>query len=65
MGQSALSYQVRAEEDLSAINRQEVFGSLTFDSFSINAGYLSIAAEPAYGRLADEAMGGGRYRAWA
>jgi LPS-assembly protein len=50
----ALSYQVRAEEDLSAINRQEVFGSLTFDSFNINAGYLRIAAEPAYGRLLDE-----------
>jgi LPS-assembly protein len=50
----ALSYQLRAEEDLSAINRQEAFGSLTFDSFSLNAGYLSIAAEPAYGRLSDE-----------
>ncbi len=50
----SLSYQIRAEEDLSAINRQEAFGSLTFDSFSINAGYLSIAAEPAYGRLKDE-----------
>ena len=49
-----LSYQVRAEEDLSAINRQEIFGSLTFDSFTVNAGYLSIAAEPAYGRLTDE-----------
>jgi LPS-assembly protein len=50
----SLSYQVRAEENLSAINRQEAFGSLTFDSFTINAGYLSIAAEPAYGRLVDE-----------
>jgi LPS-assembly protein len=50
----SLSYQVRAEEDLSAINRQEAFASLTFDSFSINAGYLSIAAEPAYGRLVNE-----------
>jgi LPS-assembly protein len=50
----SLSYQVRAEEDLSAINRQEAFGSLTFDSFSVNAGYLNIAAEPAYGRLKDE-----------
>jgi LPS-assembly protein len=50
----SLSYQVRAEEDLSAINRQEVFGSLTFDSFSLNAGYMNIAAEPAYGRLVDE-----------
>lgn len=50
----SLSYEMRAEEDLSAINRQEVFGSLTFDRFSINAGYLSIAAEPSYGRLTDE-----------
>ncbi len=50
----SLSYQVRAEEDLSAINRQEVFGSLTFDRFSLNAGYMNIAAEPAYGRLLDE-----------
>jgi LPS-assembly protein len=50
----SLSYQVRAEEDLSAVNRQEAFASLTFDSFSINAGYLNIAAEPAYGRLTDE-----------
>jgi LPS-assembly protein len=50
----SLSYQVRAEEDLSAINRQEVFGSLTFDSFSLNAGYMRIAAEPAYGRLFEE-----------
>ncbi len=50
----SLSYQVRAEEDLSAINRQEAFGSLTFDSFTLNAGYLNIAAEPAYGRLKKE-----------
>jgi LPS-assembly protein len=50
----SLSYEVRAEEDLSAINRQEVFGSLTFDRFSINAAYLNIAAEPSYGRLVHE-----------
>ncbi len=50
----SLNYQVRAEEDLSAINRQEAFGSLTFDSFTLNAGYLNIAAEPAYGRLSKE-----------
>jgi LPS-assembly protein len=50
----SLSYQIRAEEDLSAINRQEAFASLTFDRFSVNAGYLNIAAEPAYGRLNDE-----------
>ena len=50
----SLSYQVRAEENLSSINRQEIMGSLTFDRFSVNAGYLDIAAEPAYGRLLDE-----------
>lgn len=50
----SLSYELRAEEDLSAINRQEIFGSLTFDRFSVNAGYLSIAAEPSYGRVTDE-----------
>jgi LPS-assembly protein len=50
----SLSYELRAEEDLSAINRQEIFGSLTFDRFSVNAGYLSIAAEPSYGRITDE-----------
>jgi LPS-assembly protein len=51
---ATFSYQVRAEEDLSRINRQELFGSLTFDSFALNAGYLNIAAEPAYGRVSDE-----------
>jgi LPS-assembly protein len=50
----SLSYEVRAEEDLSRINRQEALASLTFDSFSVDAGYLNIAAEPAYGRLKDE-----------
>jgi LPS-assembly protein len=50
----SLTYEVRAEENLSAINRQEVFGSLTFDRFTANAGYLNIAAEPNYGRLIDE-----------
>jgi LPS-assembly protein len=52
--QLALSYQIRAEEDLSAINRQELMLSLTFDRIALNAGYLDIAAEPAYGRLLDE-----------
>lgn len=49
-----LSYQLRMEEDLSAINRQELLASLTFDRFAVNAGYLDIAAEPAYGRLTRE-----------
>ena len=50
----SLSYQLRMEEDLSAINRQEAMLSLTFDRIAFNAGYLDIAAEPAYGRLVDE-----------
>ena len=50
----SLTYQIRAEEDLSAINRQEATASLTFDRFTLNAGYLDIAAEPAYGRLTNE-----------
>jgi LPS-assembly protein len=50
----SLSYEVRAEEDLSAINRQEAMLSLTFDRFTLNAGYLNINAEPAYGRPLDE-----------
>ncbi len=50
----SLSYEIRAEEDLSAINRQEAMLSLTFDRFSSNITYLNIAAEPAYGRNRDE-----------
>ncbi len=49
-----LSYEIRAEEDLSSINRQEAQASLTFDRFSGNVGYLFINAEPAYGRTVDE-----------
>lgn len=48
------SYEVRAEEDLSQINRQEAQASLTFDSISGNLGYLFINQEPAYGRMVDE-----------
>jgi LPS-assembly protein len=58
----SLSYEVRAEEDLSAINRQELFGSLTFDRFSVNAGYLNIAAEPNYGRVVGEEWAEGDVR---
>lgn len=50
----SLSYQMRMEEDLSSINRQELIASLSFDSIAVNAGYLDIAAEPAYGRLTRE-----------
>ena len=49
-----LSYEVRAEEDLSRINRQQANLGLTFDSFSGNLGYAFINAEPAYGRPLDE-----------
>lgn len=50
----SLSYEVRAEEDLSQVNRQEAQASLTFDSISGNLGYLFINQEPAYGRMVDE-----------
>jgi LPS-assembly protein len=50
----SLSYEIRAEEDLSEINRQAAMLSLTFDRFALNAGYLNINAEPAYGRPLDE-----------
>ncbi len=50
----SLSYEIRAEEDLSEINRQAAMLSLTFDRFTLNAGYLDINAEAAYGRPVDE-----------
>lgn len=50
----SLSYEARAEEDLSQLNRQEALLSLTFDRFSSNLGYLNIGAEPAFGRTTDE-----------
>jgi LPS-assembly protein len=45
-----ISYEIRAEEDLSDINRHEAFASLTLDRFSGSLGYLNIDAEPTYGR---------------
>ena len=45
-----LSYEARAKQDFSAINRQEASASLTFDRISANLGYLNFGAEPAYGR---------------
>jgi LPS-assembly protein len=50
----SLSYEIRAEEDLSQINRQEAQIGLTLDSFSGNLAYAFINEEPAYGRLKDE-----------
>ncbi len=52
----SFSYEGRVEEDLSAINRQEVKLGLSFDRFSGNAGYLFIDKEPAYGRKATEEL---------
>lgn len=53
-----LSYEARVEEDLSDINRQEAYLSLTFDRFSGSFGYIDIDAEPAYGRLTRQRMAG-------
>jgi LPS-assembly protein len=50
----SLAYEVRAEEDLSRINRQQANLGLTFDRFAGNLGYAFINAEPAYGRILDE-----------
>jgi LPS-assembly protein len=50
----SLSYEVRAEEDLSQINRQDVQFGLTLDRISGNLGYAFINQEPAYGRTVDE-----------
>lgn len=50
----SLSYEVRAEEDLSRINRQEANLGLTLDSFSGNLSYAFINQEEAYGRPVDE-----------
>ncbi len=50
----SLSYEIRAEEDLSQINRQEAQLSLTLDRFSGNVAYSFINQEPAYGRTLDE-----------
>lgn len=49
-----LSYEIRAEEDLSKINRQQANLGLTFDRFAGNLGYAFINKEPVYGRLKDE-----------
>lgn len=59
-----LSYETRVEENLSDINRQEAYLSLTFDRFSGSLGYLDIDAEPAYGRTERERAveGEGRYK---
>ncbi len=50
IGPLNLGYEVRAEEDLSRINRQQANVGLTLDSFSGNLGYAFINKEAAYGR---------------
>jgi LPS-assembly protein len=45
-----LTYTVRAEEDLSRINAQEAWASLTFDRISASLAYADIAAAEEYGR---------------
>ena len=46
----SLSYEARVKEDFSAVNRQELVASLSFDRFTNNVSYLDFEAEPAYGR---------------
>lgn len=49
-----LTYEARAEEDLSRINSQEASVSLTLDRFSGSLSYADIGAAPAYGRSTQE-----------
>ena len=46
----SLSYETRVKDNFSAINRQEMVASLSFDRFTSNVSYLDFGAEPAYGR---------------
>lgn len=57
-----LSYELRTAENLSSIHQQELLASLDFDSFTADIGYLSIPAEPDYGRVAAENWVGGNIR---
>lgn len=50
----SIAYEARVEEDFSAINRQDVQASLTFDRISGNLDYLFINADPTMGRFTDE-----------
>ena len=50
----SLSYETRMKDDFSAINRQELVASLSFDRFTTNVSYLDFGAEPAYGRNSRE-----------
>ncbi len=57
-----LSYELRTAEDFSSVHQQELLASLDFDSFTADIGYLSIAPEPAYGRVSAENWVGGNVR---
>lgn len=57
-----LSYELRTAENFSSIRQQEILASLDFDSFTADIGYLSIPAEPAYGRNSAENWVGGNIR---
>jgi LPS-assembly protein len=57
-----LSYELRTAEDFSSVHQQEILASLDFDSFTADVDYLSIPAEPAYGRLSAENWVGGNVR---
>ncbi len=50
----SLSYEARVKEDFSALNRQELTASLSFDRFYANVNYIDFAAEPNYGRKTRE-----------
>ena len=57
-----LSYEARAAEDFSSMHQQELVASLDFDRISGDLGYLSIPAEPNYGRTTAENWVGGNVR---
>lgn len=45
-----LSYQIRVEEDLSAVNTQEISASLILDRIAGSLSYADVVAAPDYGR---------------
>jgi len=46
----SLAYEARMKNDFSALNRQELVASLSFDRFSSNLSYLNFVAQPNYGQ---------------
>ena len=49
-GNLSLAYEARMANDFSALNRQEVIASLSFDRFAGSLSYLDFAAQPNYGQ---------------